>query len=183
MNPIARLKARWSLHKQCVALLRDLPIPMPFNIQVFCAAVAASLGCPIELRPVAIKGRATGWIEETPTGIIIYYQRDTSPFHQERIILHELSHVLLGHLSPSSQDTSLTEKYLPDVPRYLLHSLRRRWTRGGESIPEDDAAEYLALLIRQHVVTRPRAEGWTRNPEANDILGQIVEFYEHRGIR
>ena len=85
------------LRRRCEAQLREIDLPTPFDIRSFCDAVGARRGRPIRLCPVTSQAGPFG-LWAAGTGIdYIFYERSTSPLHQEHIILHEVSHLLCGH--------------------------------------------------------------------------------------
>ena len=49
------------------------------------------------LTAVAMPAACTGLWISTERADYIFYERDTTPSHQLRIILHEIGHMLLGH--------------------------------------------------------------------------------------
>lgn len=132
------------LRKRCAARLRELPMPVPFDVRVLCDRVARRRGRPIRLVPMAgLTGVCGLWLA-TDEADLICYEAATSPPHQEHIILHELAHVLCDHY-PS---------FMPEAAASLLPSLdpamvRRVLARAGYSTEEEREAELLASLIRQ----------------------------------
>lgn len=129
-------------------LLRGLDIPVPFDVRVFAGAIAAQRGRPIHLMPVSgLTGVCGLWIA-TDTADIIFHERQTTLFHQEHIVLHELSHVLCDHYPASASLTEQAELLLPGLDPGLV---RRVLGRAGYSTEEEREAELFASLIRQRV--------------------------------
>ena len=140
------------LRRRCAAIVRDLPMPVPFDARVLCERVAARRGRPIQL--VAMDG-LTGvcglWVG-TATTDLIFYERVTTPPHQEHIILHELGHVLCDHhRSPDALGLPV-EQLLPSLDPAMV---QRVLGRAGYTSEEEREAELLASLIRQ----RARSHG------------------------
>ncbi|MDP8928183.1 MAG: hypothetical protein M3O70_06295, partial [Actinomycetota bacterium] len=80
------------LRQRCMLRLNELPLPVPFDITSFCDLLVPHRGRPIVLHPMTSQAGICGsWIA-TPDADHIFYERDTSPLHQEHIIVHELSH-------------------------------------------------------------------------------------------
>jgi hypothetical protein len=105
-----------SLRERCEFVLRDLPIPAPFDEQIFCDALADRRGRPISLLALPLHQLDTpeplyGLVIEKSSCDTVIYERDTSRLHRRQIILHELSHLILGHLLDAP---SLAE--LPALP-------------------------------------------------------------------
>lgn len=138
-----------TLHRRCERLLRDLPVVVPFDIDAFCDAIAARRGRPIILRPETLHSRPYGFVQVTTTADIITYARNTGPLHQQQIILHEVAHLVWGHVAvgrlPPNPGDRASRQLLSELPTFLLESLQRsgRWTI------EEREAELLASRIRQ----------------------------------
>jgi hypothetical protein len=137
--------SRRQLHRRFAALLRDLPMPVPFDARALCEQVAVRRGRPIRLTPVA---RLTGvcglWVATETTDLIFYEQETTHP-HQEHIILHELSHLLCNHYPASLPLAEQAQSLLPDLDPEMV---QRVLGRAGYSSAEEREAEMLASLIR-----------------------------------
>jgi hypothetical protein len=155
-----RMVRRWRLRRRCLARLRDLPLPEPFDVHALCQEVAERRGRPIRLVPTAgITGVCGLWIA-TDTMDLICYEIDTTRPHQEHIILHELSHVLCEHYPVELPTRTLLPNLDPAMVRAVLG-------RAGYSTDEEREAETLASLIRQ----RARGPFRTRLHDALDSDG------------
>jgi hypothetical protein len=142
-------------------MLRDLPLPAPFDVRVLCDQVATRRGRPIRLVPTAgLTGVCGLWIA-TDTMDLICYESDTTRPHQDHIILHELSHVLCDHFPASLP----TKTLLPDLDPAMVRAVLGR---AGYSTDEEREAETLASLIRQRATTRAGGTLHTRLHEALD---------------
>lgn len=135
-----------SLRRRCAARLREIDIPVPFDIGVFCERIAANRGRPIKLLPMAgLTGVCGLWVA-TDTADLIFYEQDTTPPHREHIVLHELSHVLCDHYPASLSLAEQAKLLLPNLDPALV---QRVLGRAGYSSEEEREAEMLASLIRQ----------------------------------
>ena len=143
--------SRRQLQRRCAALLREVSLPVPFDIGALTEQLAARRGRPIRLIPMGgLTGVCGLWIA-TDTVDLVFYESETTPPHREHIILHELAHVLCHH-SPAPQSLAAqAQQLLPDVDPGLVH---RILGRTGYSTVEEREAETLASLIRQRA--RPR---------------------------
>ncbi|WP_434443033.1 hypothetical protein [Lentzea sp. E54] len=131
-------------------LLRGLEIPVPFDVRAFTGQIAARRGRPIHLMPMAgLTGVCGLWIA-TDAADIIFYEQETAPFHQEHIVLHELSHVLCDHYPVTMDLAAQAESLLPSLDPALV---RRVLGRAGYTTDEEREAELLATMIRQRVHT------------------------------
>ena len=160
MNVVSRL----ALRRRCRARLRDLPLPVPFDVHELCDRLAARRGRPIRLLPVAgLTGVCGLWIA-TDTTDLICYERDTTRPHQEHIVLHELAHVLCDHYPVSLPGEHDTTALFPDLDPAMVRAVLGR---AGYSSAEEREAETLASLIRQRATTR--ADG-TLHARLHDAL-------------
>lgn len=87
-----------AVRARCLEIIRDLPIPDPWDERVFLADLARQRGRPIELRPVALPlGAPCGLLVGTPDADFIVHSGHLSQVHAEHIDMHEVGHLLLGH--------------------------------------------------------------------------------------
>ena len=160
------------LRHRCEARLRDLPLPVPFDIEAFVGAVAARNGRPIVLKGVAdIGARTMGvWIP-TPDVDIIVYEEHTSRFHQEHILLHELSHIICKHKTPLL-DPADASKLFPDLRADVVRGVLKRQSY---STAEELEAEVQASVIRERATGKEPAEPPTKDVDA-PILRRLEAF-------
>lgn len=139
---------------------RDVPIPSPWNLTAYLDAVADHRGRTITLQPVdtallAGTGCGTGsglWIAKRDSDIIVY-GADTTEWHAEHIIVHELGHMLLGHgpesgtETPAPQPISALADLLPSIsPESIAYVLGRS---DYASARERDAETFADLVMLQ----------------------------------
>jgi hypothetical protein len=137
---------RRSLRRRCAAVLRDLPIPVPFDARALCERVSALRGRPIRLIPITRLTGVCGLWVATDTTDLIFYEQETTPPHYEHIILHELSHLLCDHYPASLSPAEQARLLLPTLDQEMV---RRVLGRAGYSTVEEREAETLASMIRQ----------------------------------
>lgn len=134
------------MRRRHAALLRDLPLPAPFDVHALCARVAERRGRPIRLIPMSgLTGVCGLWIG-TDTADLIFHESATTPPHREHIILHELAHLLCDHYPVSARPAEVAAMLLPGLDPNMV---RRVLGRAGYSTAEEREAETLASLIRQ----------------------------------
>ncbi|MET7769735.1 hypothetical protein [Nocardia sp. NPDC005366] len=151
-------------------LSRNIPIPRPWNLTAYVGAVAEFRGRAITVHPVdttvlAGAGCGTGsglWIAKRDADVIVY-GADTTEWHAEHIVAHELGHMLLGHgpdraagdNAPSTPHTlAAVAELLPSIsPESIRHVLGR--TDYG-SIRERDAETFADLVMLRAM--RPRRD-------------------------
>src|SRR2546426_1040945 len=134
------------LRDRCEARLRELVLPSPFDVQALCDSVEVRRGRRIFLCPVVSKSEVGGaWVAGT-AGDFIFYEQETTPLHQEHIILHEVSHLICNHQAASVTKGELSRLLLPDLDAETVASVLRRATYSAE---DEQEAELLASLILQ----------------------------------
>jgi hypothetical protein len=172
------IRRRRTIRQRCEAALRSVPRIVPFSAEALCAAIATQLGRPIALRSDAGQGGLSGWVESTATGFIIHFDPDPTADRQN-IILHELSHIHLGHLDESLEHLAAPPPYLSEVPLSWLRTLR-----GGTYVTiQEQEAELLAALIRLRDGARLAPEDGASDPEARGIIDRWHRFYFEDGER
>lgn len=135
--------------------LAGIKIPSPFDIVKFCEAVAEHRGRPLVVEAVEGVSEADGelcglWIEFDHADYIAH-EASTSPLHRDHIVLHEVSHMLLGHTGstegPGPDLATLFTGINPDTVRNVLG-------RANFSTPQEREAEQLATRIAAAVNLR-----------------------------
>ena len=154
------------LRQRCEARLQALNLPTSFDARSLCDALAACRGRPILLQSVANGAGPHGVWVAGPSVDVVFYERETSPLHQEHIILHELSHLLCDHRPTPVSDVDYARLLFPDVhPETVQHLLQR----AGYSTDEEREAELLASLILERSVGTPPI-----GPPASDAEAGLV---------
>ncbi|MFF3242321.1 hypothetical protein ACFYWY_00985 [Streptomyces sp. NPDC002870] len=129
-------------------LLTEIEIPSPFSIQAFCDNVAAHRGRPLRLEAVeGISGSNDElcglWIE-LENSDCIFYEASTSPLHRDHIVLHEISHMLLGHSSVNDVTPSVPSALFTGIAPQTVRSVL---ARANFDTPQEREAEQLATRI------------------------------------
>jgi hypothetical protein len=139
------------LRRRCEARLGELHLPDPFDVRSFCEELGRQRGRPILLLPVTGAADVGGvWIS-VPSADLIFYEQDTSPLHQEHIILHEVSHLLCAHQPPPVSDPEMAQLLFPHFDPETVRSVLQR---SGYSTVEEREAELLASLILERAAGR-----------------------------
>ena len=125
-------------------ILRDLQMPVPFELGQFVAALEQQRRRPILVRPFTSgpEGPCGLWIG-TADADYIYHEAGTTPFHATHIALHEIAHMLLGHQHAAAWE-QLISLLAPDVNQALIQLILGRC---AYSTTEEREAETLASLI------------------------------------
>ncbi|MZE43549.1 hypothetical protein GTY49_11420 [Streptomyces sp. SID5477] len=124
-------------------LLRSLDVHPPLSVKDLCQALSLSRGRHIELRsyPLPNPGPVGLWLETSRVDLIIF-QRDTTPLHQDHIVLHELGHILADHRHESSETQWGT--LLPGIAEGAIRRVLQRCSYGTE---QEREAELIATVI------------------------------------
>lgn len=146
MTTLARLRRR------CETRIAGIELPRPFDIDAFCAQVAAQRDRPIRICALpspARTGTPCGAWLQTATTDWVFVEHATSRFHRDHIVLHELAHMLCGHRRAGPLDDSLVATLAPDAIGAIRHMLGRT----DYSSEAEQEAELMARLIlaRAHI--------------------------------
>lgn len=159
-----------SLRRRCDDRLRGLDIPRPFDVERLCDSVARRRGRPIHLLPMRLPGAGPCglWICGERDDYIVY-QQETTPLHQEHIILHEIGHLVCGHRGTAPPDDagggSMFTHLAPETVRTMLPRTRY-------SSQEEREAEMLASLVVQRARRQLPVEHHT-DPGTAAILARL----------
>lgn len=133
------------LRKRCTALVRQLRLPDPFSVSALCDSIATQRGRKLYLHPLAkpdgVVDMPCGMWVATDVADHVFFEQQTSTFHQEHIILHELGHMICGHTI-----TALDEGFDPssaDTGEIVGHAL----ARASYNTVQEREAELVATLI------------------------------------
>ncbi|GAB3239882.1 ImmA/IrrE family metallo-endopeptidase [Kineosporia babensis] len=139
------------LRRRCRALLRELDVPAPFGPRELCRRLAQHRGRPIRLVPFAIEqpGPFGIWFA-TDAADVIVYQSQTTPAHQEHIILHEVGHIIAGHDGEPRLRTAYDSR--PEWEAELIATILHEWAGRGDGLGE--AAAQAADPNRQAALER-----------------------------
>lgn len=133
-----------------VAMLGLVP---PFTVNQFVPALEATWGWPILLapftRPRGMRSRVTGLSGICNGRFIALYCGSGSAAQQEQIQYHELSHLILGHISDDSSVICMRDGPIADPRERLVEAFARElmfYARYGhmESAPERPVPAHVA---------------------------------------
>jgi hypothetical protein len=135
---------RMGANRRNAAMIRELQVPVPFDLGEFVAGLECQRNRPIRLRPFSsAPGCPCGLWIGTADADYIYHEAGTTPFHATHIALHELAQMLLGHQHTAAWD-QLISLLAPDVDQALIRLI---FGRSAYSTKEERDAEILASLI------------------------------------
>ncbi len=129
-------------------VLSEIKLEPGYSLKRLIDKVQILVSKPIELIPRDMPKRYTGFCIVGDRYHILYEQR-VSPLHQAQIILHELSHILLGHVPPHPEEEQ--EKLLADILKAQdkYEEIDVGILRFSYDRIEDQEAELLALRLLQ----------------------------------
>jgi hypothetical protein len=159
-----------SLRRRYDAIVRNLDLPVPFDVRALAADLAARRGRPLILSPVVKWPGPSGLWVASPAADYIFYEQATSALHQQHIILHELSHLLCGHTPVTVAETGVPRLLFPGIRPDAVERLLRRT---GYSATDEQEAELVASLIWERAAAQAPAEDAPAAPVAGGVLGGL----------
>ncbi|QUQ70188.1 hypothetical protein [Kutzneria sp. CA-103260] len=141
------------LRNECEGILDGVPLPNPFSVEALCRAISEMRGRRLYLHVLtgqSGQGAACGaWIA-TEKADHIFYEPQTSEYHRDHIILHEIGHMLCGHDSPGARGG-----FNPDSLNGVLdiNTAKKFLFRTDYTTREEQGAEMVATLIRERART------------------------------
>lgn len=137
-----------------IALARELPIPVPWDRNVFIEKVAQQRG-----RPIRLVAADTAAFTDGPCGLwviyddedVILYEAGTSDYHIDQIVCHEIGHMILEHNRGSRGSASTTRyaqlcsTYLSDLDPNFVRAMLGRTDYGSDQ--EREAEMFASALV------------------------------------
>ncbi|MET8994137.1 hypothetical protein [Amycolatopsis sp. Hca4] len=155
-RPSWRRRPARSLWQRARRVADAVSLPQPFDAAGFVAGLAAERGRPIELMPVsAPEGAPCGLLMSTERADYILYPTNTTALHRQHILLHEVGHLLCGHVGADAGadgiaiDAAAGRQLMPNLSPELV---RRVLGRTTYTETEEREAELVASLLAQRVV-------------------------------
>ncbi len=135
-----------------------------FSILKLVERVALYRGRPIELCPWAMPGTTQYgvWLA-SPNCDFIFFEKHTARVHQDHIISHELSHILLGHQTYMVADAATISTAV----------LMRRLTDLHKS-PREQQAEDMAMLLQNELIRRAGLQALTARIATAPLWSNLV---------
>ncbi len=128
--------------QRCAAILRELAVPVPFELSAFRACIEKHTGRAVGLIPAVMEaGAPSGVWLRTARADYFFYEELTSPFHQAHIVLCLAARMLLGDGSGPPVDRLLIPDVRPELVRLMLGTAGSRPVTRGEA----EAFAFLAL--------------------------------------
>ncbi|SHH51024.1 hypothetical protein SAMN05444521_0765 [Streptomyces sp. 3214.6] len=159
------------LRRRCRNLLRDLEVGYPLDVHDLCRRLGDRRGREIRLIPYPLESPGPlGVCVATETADVIFYQQDTTRPHQDHIILHEVGHILVGHVEVPAADPM---RHDSDAGR-----VRMRTVYDSE---EELEAELIATIILERSAMRGVCQGLDSAADPEDpVLERMGEALRNR---
>lgn len=134
-------------------LLRHTGVPHPWNINQFLDRFERHRGRDIDLCAISCGvGDSCGAWQQHKDHDVIAYAENTSGFHQDHIILHEIGHMICQHRGRCVLFEDEAQRIAPNLaPAAFAHLLNR-----NSGYVEEHEAELIASMIHQRVRLRPQ---------------------------
>ncbi|MGH3580213.1 MAG: hypothetical protein ACRDUB_01390 [Mycobacterium sp.] len=135
-------------------MARELPIPVPWDRDVFIQNIAAQRGRPIHLIPTetaALTGSPCGlWLTRDNDDLILH-EIGTSDYHIDQIVCHEIGHMMLGHGrtrafgADRDREIEMCQQVLPDIDPAAVNAVLGRTDFASDQ--ERDAEMFASILM------------------------------------
>ena len=168
------------LRRRCEERLLEIELPAPFNVASFCDALAARRGRPIVLQSVVARGGPFGFWVPTPDRDYIFYERETSSWHQVHIVLHEACHMLWGHEPTPITAPEMAQLLVPSISPETVHRMLQRRAYPEE---QEHEAELLATLILERVGGITASDSRRQTSEPNDPVVRLEAILDGGNVR
>jgi hypothetical protein len=163
----SELRAR--CHLRVDDLLHHTGLPCPWDINQFLDRLERHRGRDIDLCALTWHpGLSCGAWLPRPDHDVIAYPTNTSGFHQDHIILHEVGHMISQHRGRCLLSQEEAQRIAPALaPAALAHLL----DRSGEA--EEHEAETIASLIHQRAYARSQRAIDVLSPAAAQRMARV----------
>ncbi|MGW0770640.1 hypothetical protein [Streptomyces sp. NPDC002676] len=139
-------------------LLAELKLPHVTNIRDLSDEVSRRTGRPVVLEPREQAPSVCGACAVTENAVHVFYDPRTTSLHQDHIIAHEFSHLLLGH-HENRPVSALAPTFITSVDPATVQMMLGR-TKYEED--EERDTELLASLLQHRIIDR-----WLRSDESS----------------
>lgn len=128
--------------QRCADMVRDLAIPVPFDLGALRACLEQRTGHVVEMLPAVMEpGAPSGTFFSTAGADYLYYEQRTTPFHQAHIVFSLTGRMLLGEVDGPSFDRRL----VPDLSPQLIQLMLGQVADSTVSHAEAETFAFLAM--------------------------------------
>jgi hypothetical protein len=137
---------------RCKAVIGSLPIPRPFDVDVFRAALETRRSRRLVLTAASLPPGCTGLWAASQSVDYIFYRRGTTPAEQLRAISHEIGHMTLGHRGTQVSASEFARLLFPHLnPHKVAAALALVPVVARYSESEEAEAETFASLLIERI--------------------------------
>ena len=165
-----------AVRRRCAATVGSMRMPSPFTVAALVETVSEQRGRPLHVQAHDHELGPCGVWLALPDADFIFYTATTSAVHREHIVLHELGHVLSGHISSETPDEALLRRLMPRVDPAVVRFVLARTTY---SAAEELEAEVMASTISE-LARRPRLPQLGGVPESQPALRRLQSMLDPR---
>lgn len=159
------------LYRACAADLRSLLRTRsrgsgePQTADDLCALIERRRGLAIPRYPASLGGHPYGLVLRGKDTCLILYERHTSPWHQQAIILHECGHILYEHRGMEDGTAGALRVLVPGLPLDdSALSLQRAGGAEGHHPEDERQAEVFATVALARLSRVPARTGGVVEP-------------------
>lgn len=164
-------------------IVTQMPIPDPWDREIFVEQVSALRGRPIRLIPVD-----TATIIDSPCGLwlsrdnddLLLYAAGTSDYHIDQIVCHEVGHMILGHdqmlshRADRDDTTGVCGSLLPDLDPETVNAVLARGEFSNDQEHEAETFASLLLVATAESPDTPFTEVRRRTPSRRGRLAALA---------
>jgi len=152
-----------NLRRYCKSIVREVPIPRPFSASALCRELSVRRSRRIYLHPypqgfVGSEMPCGLWVK-TQAADHIFFESNTSRYHQDHIILHEIGHMLCNH---TADDLAAQLNKPAECPQQVLKTVRlgaSEQIRGRQRTSYTTRQEREAELVASMILERAMWDG------------------------
>lgn len=146
--------------------LREIGVPSPFDLDEFRRRLECHRRRPIFLidtpsLPEAVSGLWLG----TGDGDYVFYPQGVTPLYRAHVVLHEFSHMLLGHGAAAKDRRCIAELLTPELSSRIV---QLALGRSGYSTAEERDAELMASLLLERATRQVASHQHVQFADGNE---------------
>jgi hypothetical protein len=137
---------------RCKAIIDSLPIPHPFDADVFRAALEIRRNRRLVLTAATLPPGCTGLWAASQSADYIFYGQDATPAEQLKAIGHEIGHMTLDHCGTQVSASEFARLLFPHLDPHkvtaalALVSVAARYSEAEEAEAETFASVFLERI-------------------------------------
>jgi hypothetical protein len=159
-----------AVRHRCETAVEDLDLFPPLNVDALAEQISARRGRPLHLfRKSTSLGPCGMWLS-MPTADYVFFEANTSGWHRDHIILHELGHLVNDHQASDVIDEDTIRELLPHLNSAMV---QRVLGRMSYSAVEEQEAEVFASVVRERVGVSAPVLPAAADPGISGVLGRL----------